>query len=475
MSSFVIPRGWLRLALALAGAAAISASAEVIHLKTGDVIYADQVKQSDAKVEYAIGDDTYTIPKSRVQSIEAGVHPQTAPSHSQPEISAYTADTRMGGEDQLLDQIVRDGKVDRSALEAIASQHNVTRTSAAFYLAGKLDYQAGKYREARRDFETALGSDPENPAVLNYYAALLVQTGNAREAISYAERAVRRAPDSADALAVLGYAQFAADRARDATLSWKRSLALRPDASIQQVMDRAEREASTESTYSEREAGHFVLRYEGAQSSSAFRSQLLATLESDYAELSHEFGGQPRSSIQVILYTEQAFFDVTQSPSWVGALNDGKLRIPLQGLNSVTPGLARVLKHELTHSFVNQLSMGRCPHWLNEGIAQMMEPKSLARGPRLAELFQLEQEIPLNSLENGFSSFSGIEAALAYDESLAAAQYIRERYGMSDLLRILERLGHGEHTEAALRSTIHSDYRQLQDEIRAQLVRQFGR
>ena len=69
-----------------------------------------------------------------------------------------------------------------------------------------------------------------------------------------------------------------------------------------------------------------------------------------------------------MLYTEQAFFDVTQAPSWSGAVNDGKLRIPVQGLDSVTSDLARVLKHELAHSFINQLTGGRCPQWLNEGL-----------------------------------------------------------------------------------------------------------
>jgi hypothetical protein len=471
--SFVIPRRWF--ALALAGAGAISASAEVIRLKSGDVIYVDSVKEGADKVEYAIGDDTYAIPKSRVQGIEAGVRPQPAPSQSQPEISAYTPDTRMAGEGDVLERIVRDGSVDRVALEAIASEHNAAQTAVAFYLAGKLDYQAGNYNDSRRDFERSLENEPENPAILNYYAALLIRTGNARQAIPYAERAVRLAPDSADALAVLGYAQFAADRAKDAIQSWKRSLALRPDASIQQVIARAQREASAESSYSERETGHFILRYEGAQSSADFRSQLLSTLESDYVELSHQFGGEPRSSVQVILYTNQAFFDVTQEPSWVGALNDGKVRIPLQGLDSVTSSLARVLKHELTHSFVNQLALGRCPHWLNEGIAQMMEPRAVARGAQLAQLFQLQREVPLYALEGGFSSLTEMQAALAYDESLAAVLYIRDRYGMSDLLRILERLGHGESTEAALRSTIHCDYRQLQDEIWGELVRQFGR
>ncbi len=460
--------------LALAGTGAIFASAEVIRLKNGDVIYVDSVKEGADKVEYAIGDDTYAIPRSRVQSIEGGVRPQPAPSQSQPEISAYTPDTRMAGEGPVLEKIAHNGNVDRVALEAIASQHDAPQTAMAFYLAGKLDYLAGNYSDSRRDFERSLENDPENPAILNYYAALLIRTGNSRQAIPYAERAVRLAPDSPDALAVLGYAQYAADRAKDAIQSWKRSLTLRPDASIVLVIARAEREASAESSYSERETGHFVLRYEGAQSSNTFRSQLLSSLESDYQELSQEFGGEPRSSIQVILYTNQAFFDVTQQPSWVGALNDGKLRIPLQGLDSVTPTLLRVLKHELTHSFVNQLSMGRCPHWLNEGIAQMMEPRLVARPTQLAQLFQLQQEVPLYALEGGFSSLTEMQAALAYDESLASVLYIRDRYGMSDVLHILERLGHGDSTEAALRSTIHCDYRQLQDEIRADLARHSG-
>lgn len=472
MYSFVI-RCWL--VLALAGTGPFFASAEVIRLKNGDVIYVDSVKEGADKVEYAIGDDTYAIPRSRVQSIEGGVRPQPAPSQSQPEISAYTPDTRMAGEGPVLEKIVHNGNVDRVALEAIASQHDASQTAMAFYLAGKLDYLAGNYSDSRRDFERSLENDPENPAILNYYAALLIRTGNSRQAIPYAERAVRLAPDSPDALAVLGYAQFAADRAKDAIQSWKRSLTLRPDASIVQVLARAGREASAESSYSERETGHFVLRYEGAQSSNTFRSQLLSALESDYQELSQEFGREPRSSIQVILYTNQAFFDVTQQPSWVGALNDGKLRIPLQGLDSVTPTLLRVLKHELTHSFVNRLSMGRCPHWLNEGIAQMMEPRLVARPAQLTQLFQLQQEVPLYALEGGFSSLTEMQAALAYDESLASVLYIRDRYGMSDVLRILERLGHGDSTEAALRSTIHCDYRQLQDEIRADLARQSGR
>jgi hypothetical protein len=302
----------------------------------------------------------------------------------------------------------------------------------------------------------------------------LVRTGNAPAALSYAERAVRIAPDSPDTLAVLGYAQFASDRNREAIRTWKRSLQLRPDATIQQFVTKAEREASAEANFTQNESSHFTIRYEGRQTPESLRRELIGILEADYDDLTRDLGVTPRN-IAVVLYTDQTFFDVTQAPSWSGAVNDGKLRIPVQGLESVSSDLARVLKHELAHSFINQLAGGRCPQWLNEGVAQVLEPKSVSsRGARLAALFQAQHEIPLNTLEGSFMRLSPIEAMLAYDESLAAVEYINDTYGMSDLRRLLERLGQGNSTETALRATIHSDYAGLQGDVGKYLVSRYG-
>jgi SLT domain-containing protein len=67
-----------------------------------------------------------------------------------------------------------------------------------------------------------------------------------------------------------------------------------------------------------------------------------------------------------------------------------------------------------------------------------------------------------------------MEAVLAYDESLAAVQYIDDTYGISELQRILHRLSEGSSTEAALRATIHSDYGQLQIEVGKYLADKYG-
>jgi len=54
---------------------ALSASpshADVIHLKNGRKIWADHVRENGTRVEYDVGDDSYAIPRSSVETIEAG-------------------------------------------------------------------------------------------------------------------------------------------------------------------------------------------------------------------------------------------------------------------------------------------------------------------------------------------------------------------------------------------------------------------
>jgi hypothetical protein len=455
-----------------------AASADTIHLKNGRTILADHVHENGNRYEYDIGDDSYAIPKSSVERVEAGGMPAIASSganRSAVDLPTFVPVDSLANEGDLPKIIVKDGKVDAEALGKLEAKGNAGLGATADFIAGKFEFEHGNIDQGRRYFDSALRFQPENATVLTYYAALLVRTGNPSQALSYAQRAVRAAPESPDAYTVLGYAQHASDRTKDAVASWKHSLELRPDPAVQQYLAKAQREQNVETDFAQRESSHFVLHYEGKQTSEEFRGQILAALESDYDDLARDLGAPPRDNILVTLYTEQAFFDVTRAPAWSGAINDGKLRVPISGLNSMTPELARVLKHELAHSFINQISGGRCPPWLHEGIAQLLEPKSLGSdGRQLARLFKSQRNIPLNALEGSFMRFSGGEAYLAYAESLAAVSYINDSYGMGDLQRILQRLSQGSSTEAALRATIHSDYGQLESEIGKYLSDKYG-
>src|SRR5207247_102322 len=121
--------------------------------------------------------------------------------------------------------------------------------------------------------------------------------------------------------------------------------------------------------------------------------ELLATMENQYQDLGRQLSYEPAENIIVILYRQREFVDITEAPSWAGALNDGKLRIPIGGVTGMNPELARVLKHELTHSFLQSLAAGHCPAWLNEGLAQMMEPRSSSMfAQRLARYSRQEKK-----------------------------------------------------------------------------------
>lgn len=452
-----------------------TAWADTIHLKNGRTIVADRVRENGNRYEYEIGDDSYAIPKSAVDHVDAGVAPRPSLASKVGDLPAFTSTNTLAFEHDFEGKIIQEGKVNIDALSSLEAKGNAELSATAYFIAGKFEFDHGNVAQARQYFDDALRFQPDNSTVLIYYAAVLLRIGNATQARLYAQHAVRSAPDSPDAQTMLGYAEFASDHTKEAIASWKRSLELRPDPTVQGYLAKAQREQTAESEFSQNESSHFVLHYEGHQTSAALRSQILTTLEADYDDLVRDLGSAPRDNILVTLYTDTAFFDVTQAPTWVGAVNDGKLRIPVSGLTSVTPELARVLKHELVHSFVNKLAAGRCPPWLNEGIAQFLEPKTLGgNGHQLARLFKQQGEIPLNVLEASFVQLSGSKAYLAYAESLAAVSYITDSYGLSDVQRILERISQGSSTEAALRETIHSDYGQLESDLGRYLANKYG-
>jgi hypothetical protein len=105
-----------------------------------------------------------------------------------------------------------------------------------------------------------------------------------------------------------------------------------------------------------------------------------------------------------------------------------------------------------------------------------MEGRDVSRfgGPQLARVYAAHAQIPLNILEGSWTRFDRIHAQLAYAEGLAAAAYVRDTYGISDVQRILARIGDGSSAESSLRATIHAGYGDLEDEINNYLRGRFG-
>jgi hypothetical protein len=128
----------------------------------------------------------------------------------------------------------------------------------------------------------------------------------------------------------------------------------------------------------------------------------------------------------------------------------------------MTSELSRVLKHELTHSFVQQKTHGRAPTWLQEGLAQWMEGKrSGDNAAALLHIYDAKQGASLAQLEGSWMKFPNNTASYAYAWALANVEAIIQTGGMADIERILEQIGAGQPTETATRSVLHNDYNDL--------------
>src|SRR6478736_239720 len=451
-----------------------AALADTIVLKNGDRIQADSAHERNGRVEYALGDNTMTIPKSIVARIEKGPVYGPSPVRAAAAAEAPPAHEEMTSSGDLVSRVIRNGAIDAAAITSIENEGDPLTSAAANSIAANFEEKRLNYSAAARYLQAALVFLPDHGVLLENYAAILLQLGRAEEALLRAQQATRASPQSADAFLVLGYAYYKNDHDREAIAALKKSLDLRPNDRARELLERIERESRTEADFRQQESSHFTLRYEGSQTADALRTQVLDALEADYRALANDLGATPRN-IYVSLYTDEAFFDVTHAAAWTSALNDGKIRIPISGLKAVTPEMASVLRHELTHSFVAQITHGRAPGWLNEGIAELEQGSSTgAIGPRLAALYASGRQIPLNQLEGGFQDYSSAEASVAYAESLAAVEYIRATYGLSDLARLLQRLGEGQGVESALRATIHAGYAELEAEITNYLKKNYG-
>lgn len=456
------------------------ATADTIVLKNGRSIEADHVTEDAAHVTYQTAAGELSIPRSIVARIDRNNFGFSSASHGAASamVSATPVEPVPGYED-VERLAVHDQAVDSAYLARLESDArsgtavSIARVAAAHHAAAQFLLGRGDMDAAISHYRHALNFAPDNLGLLLNLAVLDMRENQFTAALDPLEHARRVAPDSANTAKLMGWAYYGGNKIDQAIDEWKRAEHLRPDPEVERALEKAERDKAEEESYREGETAHFTLKYFGGAAPGLARGVLRA-LEDDFRSLEAQLDYTPPETISVILYTEQAFADITRAPRWAGALNDGRLRIPVRGLSDVTPDLARVLKHELTHSFVGQKSRGRAPVWLQEGVAQWMEGRrSNATAAGLIRAADQGVAAPLSVLEGSWMSLPDEDAKIAYEWSLAAVESIIDVGGVSDVSRLLDRIAAAPSTAAALGDALRTNYDDLQQQTVAYLKRQY--
>jgi tetratricopeptide (TPR) repeat protein len=458
------------LGLLAAGLCSLFARADTIYLKNGRQIQATNTVRQNGKVTFETSAGTMSVPESVVDHIVSGdapIIPQKGSNSAAADLQMAPPSSNAVDAASVLQSILRDGAIDERALAQIdataatgaagALTHAIEAESAA----SRFELERNNFAAALQHAEHALGFAPgQLPLMLNV-AYLHLRRGEYQPALDLLEKARRSDPNSPDIAKLAGWADFGLNHLADAVAEWTRSQQQHPDPDVARALEKAQRDLNVENNFREGRSAHFDLHYYGEAAPELARD-VLRILEADFEDISAALNYTPKQPISVTLYTNQLFQDITRAPSWVGALNDGRIRVPVQGLTSVTPELAHVLKHELTHSFINEKTHGRCPTWLQEGAAQWMEGKRTdgAAASELLGMYDRHQDPSLSVLEPSWMNLQAGFAQDAYAWSLAVVEMI-ESTSPGDLERILDRIDEGASTETAVRATMHSTYADL--------------
>jgi tetratricopeptide (TPR) repeat protein len=324
-----------------------------------------------------------------------------------------------------------------------ASEHDPASTARRDDLArcfegwGWSTLRQGRADEAMALFRQGLRQSPDTPALLRGLGLAAVHAGRADEALVPLEAAARSDGDP-EVRVLLAHLYDRRDDTDRALAHLNAALERDPGhETARRLFHKVGREARAEAGFRRELNASFLVKWRPG-SDDDVRRALLAGLAAARERVVSQLGEAPRERVTVILYDAVQFQEVAAVHGWVTGLFDGKIRLPSGG--ALPPGreLQRILAHEYAHAAIHDLTRGRAPRWLHEGLAQALE------GSSPDPMLRVPGRPTLTGLEALLGDADPARARTGYDVALWVVQNLLDRGGMPALRRLMDRLGRGE-------------------------------
>jgi tetratricopeptide (TPR) repeat protein len=343
----------------------------------------------------------------------------------------------------------------RLALAALLLTWSVTSVTAQPASSEALDkgfqaLQSGDAARADAIFREALTGHPRDPQLLFGAGMAASLQGRDQEAISLLKQALQIEPRLLQAAALLGELLYRQGDLDLAIKMYERALPGAPPSVAVAMRGRLSawrEEASLPQNHEAIKDDRFTISFDGpVQQTLAARA--VSVLNASFWRIGKVLGAYPSAPINVVLYSEKQFHDITGAPEWASGGFDGQIRIPVRGAAQNLAEFDRVLTHELTHAMLKSIASRNLPAWLNEGLAMHFEGRDAALSERrlaAARLF-----VPLALLQTSFTRLNTAQAVVAYEESAFATRALIDRIGPSGLGQLLEDLGAGQSMDQSI-------------------------
>jgi tetratricopeptide (TPR) repeat protein len=394
--------------------------ADVIYLKNGKKLECTGAREEGTEVKYTIAGGTVSIPKSMVVRIEK-------------------SDDKKPG---ALSETKIEPAIPNPQNQSLEDPKTKERL-ARFYTDRGMEFAERKdFQSAREQFEKAYSYYKNETTALNLAVAYYLLKDDWNADTNFRE-VLRRNPNNTialDYLAEMHWRKEELDVARD---YWKRALKVKEDPAIREKLARLEKEQSASANYSSSLSSHFLIRYDGGNAEGPITAEIVDFLEEAYRQLSRQYEFFPSEPFVVILYPRQQYFNVMDVPMWSAGANDGKIKLPIKGIDSLNDELKGVLIHELSHSFVDLKTLKNCPGWLHEGLAKYSEGERVSeQGKQGLKTLIASNSLPkFRNLQGSFASVNAQTAAILYLQSLSFIEYLIDRHRLYQMNQLLDLLG----------------------------------
>ncbi|HMJ82378.1 MAG TPA: tetratricopeptide repeat protein [Vicinamibacterales bacterium] len=310
--------------------------------------------------------------------------------------------------------------------------------------------QSGDAASAASIFREALTRHPGDPQLLFGAGVAAGIQGQDKDAIAFLKQALQIEPQLLQAAVFLGELLYRQGDLELAIKTYERALPGAPPSVAVSMRGRLTAWREEASLPQNRDAirdDRFTISFDGpVQQKLAARAT--SVLSAAFWRIGKALGAYPSAPINVILYSERQFHDITGAPEWSAGGFDGQIRLPVRGATQNLAEFDRVLTHELTHAMLKSIASRNLPAWLNEGLAMYFEGRDTAMSERrlaAARLF-----VPLAVLQTSFARLNSAQAVIAYEESAFATRALVDRIGPAGVGQLLQDLGTGQTMDQAI-------------------------